>query len=232
MGSSLDKICTKRTEIWESYKKIGIAFSFLDWTISKGKHYYNFFLNIKVKIYNTLLINNEFFSRRITPQTPCYFLMFYWYRWLHNDGWIMNFPMTILVKICILLFHMTRSMDCNTSTENTNAASIDLPPAAESNRYIKTMMLITSLKLKTKSEASSSKKASPNQGFISSDNMSKSQWMTQSAPLLKDLRLGEVLIPGTHNSGSFSITSTNAQLVNTFLPVRLAFAFAKVSYAR
>ena len=30
--------------------------------------------------------NLDIISRRITPQTSCYFLMFYWYRWLHNDG--------------------------------------------------------------------------------------------------------------------------------------------------
>ncbi len=56
----------------------------------------------------------------------------------------------------------------------------------------------------------------------------KHAWMTMMSSQLEDMRLGDVLLPGTHNSASYTITSSNAVLVEKILPSFLAFTFAKV----
>ncbi len=57
----------------------------------------------------------------------------------------------------------------------------------------------------------------------------KHAWMTMMSTQLENLRLGDVLLPGTHNSASYTITSSNAVLVEKIIPSFLAFTFAKVS---
>ena len=129
-----------------------------------------------------------------------------------------------------------------------HGASIDYLPAAGSNRdYTKTIVSITGLLSKSKFKAGPNSElpvgvrlnTGANNGLLpegrttegspSEGNINKAEWMTRIAPFLNNSNLGEVLLPGTHNSGSYSITPSNAKLVNTFLPARLAFAFAKVS---
>ena len=50
----------------------------------------------------------------------------------------------------------------------------------------------------------------------------KSQWMTNLRHKLESKRLGDIIIPGTHNSGSYSINIENATLIDQFLPFKLA----------
>ena len=52
---------------------------------------------------------------------------------------------------------------------------------------------------------------------------SKDCWMTTLQPWLRDRCLGDVILPGTHNSGSFSITTQNAVIVDKIVPLQLAF---------
>ena len=52
---------------------------------------------------------------------------------------------------------------------------------------------------------------------------SKDCWMTTLQPWLRDRCLGDVILPGTHNSGSFSITTQNAVIVDKMVPLQLAF---------
>ena len=52
---------------------------------------------------------------------------------------------------------------------------------------------------------------------------SKDRWMTTLQPWLRDRCLGDVIIPGTHNSGSFSITAENAVIVDKTIPLQVAF---------
>ncbi len=60
-------------------------------------------------------------------------------------------------------------------------------------------------------------------------NIDKSKWMTLNAPLIKDFHLGEVILPGTHNSGSYSIQANNAQLVDRVLPSQITYILSRVS---
>ena len=60
-------------------------------------------------------------------------------------------------------------------------------------------------------------------------HVNKSKWITMMALSLRNLHLAEVLLPGTHNSGSYSITRQNAQLVDRVLPSQITFALARVS---
>ncbi len=59
-------------------------------------------------------------------------------------------------------------------------------------------------------------------------NNRKHAWMTMMSSQLEDMRLGDVLLPGTHNSASYTITSSNAVLIEKILPSFFAFTFAKV----
>ncbi len=152
-------------------------------------------------------------------------------------------------KDSILILLIEIACFCGQSSRATrHGTSIDYLPAAGSNRdYTETIVSISGVLSKSRFKAGPNSElplgvrlntgtnngllpeAGATAGSLSEGNINKSQWMTRIAPLLNNSHLGEVLLPGTHNSGSYSITPSNAKLVNTFLPARLAFAFAKVS---
>ena len=51
----------------------------------------------------------------------------------------------------------------------------------------------------------------------------KYRWMTSLEPWLRKQCIGDVILPGTHNSGSFSITTRNAVIVDKMIPIQAAF---------
>ena len=50
----------------------------------------------------------------------------------------------------------------------------------------------------------------------------KYRWMTSLEPWLRKQCIGDVILPGTHNSGSFSITTRNAVIVDKMIPLQAA----------
>ena len=51
----------------------------------------------------------------------------------------------------------------------------------------------------------------------------KYRWMTSLEPWLRKQCIGDIILPGTHNSGSFSITTSNAVIVDQMIPIQAAF---------